>query len=56
MKKNLGNILIVLSVAAVVISGYVNVTQNEVLKLAGTQWILIAIVLGIYGIYAKKTD
>lgn len=58
MKKNLADTLIGLSVLAAVISGYVNFTQSDVFKLAGTQWILIAIVLGIYGLYVKvrKTD
>lgn len=51
MGKKQGGFLIILSVIAVVISGYVSISQNSVLNLAGTQWMMIAIVLGIYGIY-----
>jgi hypothetical protein len=45
--------LIGLSVLAAIVAGYVSLVQTDVLKLAGTQWMMIAIVLGIYGIYAK---
>ena len=37
-----------LSVLATFLSGYVFVTQNSVFGIAGTQWILIAILLGVY--------
>lgn len=53
MKKNLSDIIIGLSLVSVVISGYVNITQENLFQLAGTQWILIGIVLGIYGLYSK---
>lgn len=53
MNKNLPDVLIVLSVLAAVVAGYVSVARTDVLALAGTQWMLIAIVLGIYGLYAK---
>lgn len=47
------DILVGLSVLAVLISGYDSLYQTNVLNLAGTQWMLIALVLGVYGIYAK---
>ena len=53
MKSKIDNYLIILSVAAVVVAAYVSFFKNDVFGLAGTQWILIAIVLGIYGMYAK---
>lgn len=53
MMKSKSDILIALSVVAAVVSGVVSVFQTDVLSLAGTQWILIAIVLGIYGLYVK---
>lgn len=53
MKPQIDNVLIALSALTVIVSGYVFLTQQEVFNLAGTQWILIAIVLGIYGMYAK---
>jgi len=52
-KKPLGDILIFLSVLSVAAAGYVFATQKDLAQLAGTQWILIGIVLGIYGLYAK---
>ncbi|MFZ2975542.1 MAG: hypothetical protein WA055_02870 [Candidatus Moraniibacteriota bacterium] len=51
--KNYSDILVGLSVLAVLISGYDSLYQTNVLNLAGTQWMLIALVLGVYGIYAK---
>lgn len=53
MKSKIDNYLIVLSIVAVVLSAYVSFSKSDVLSLAGTQWMLIAIVLGIYGMYAK---
>ncbi|MFA6160086.1 MAG: hypothetical protein WC678_03305 [Parcubacteria group bacterium] len=47
------DILVGLSVLAVLISGYDSLYQTNVLNLAGTQWILIALVLAVYGIYVK---
>lgn len=40
--------LMVLSMAAAALAGYVFLTQNSVFGIAGTQWILIAILLGVY--------
>lgn len=42
-----------LSVISVVLAGWVSFGQTDILGLAGTQWILIAITLGIYSIYVK---
>jgi hypothetical protein len=55
MKEKIADILIALSVVTVLLAAYVNIAnlKNGFLNLAGTQWILIAIVLGIYGLYAK---
>ncbi len=53
MHKKSGDGLIIVSAVAAIISGYVSITQTDVLNLAGTQWMLIAIALGIYAIYAK---
>lgn len=50
-KKSSG-IIFVLSIIALILSGYVFFSQNEVFGLAGTQWILISMALGIYAIYA----
>ncbi len=52
MKLKTADIVMLFSVLTVVISGVVSVGQIE-LWLAGTQWILIGIVLGIYGIFLK---
>lgn len=51
--KKASDWLIAVSVLAAVVSGYVSLSQNDLFGLAGTQWILVAIVLGIYGLYAK---
>jgi predicted Na+-dependent transporter len=53
MHKNKHNWLIILSIAAVLIAAYNFFTKSDVLNLAGTQWILIAIVFGIYALYSK---
>ena len=51
--KKHANILIVLSLVSAVLAAIVSLTGTEtVLGLAGTQWILIAVVLGIYAVYA----
>lgn len=53
MKKyNIEDWFIGASVLAVLVSGYVSFFQMDVFNLAGTQWMLIAIVLGIYGLFA----
>jgi len=50
--KKLADVLIILSIVTAVISGLVSLFQLN-LYLAGTQWILIAIALGIYGLFIK---
>lgn len=47
------NTLVALSAVAVILSAIVSLGKVE-LYLAGTQWMLVAIVLGIYALYAKK--
>ena len=47
------NALIALSIVAVILSAIVSLGKID-LYLAGTQWMLVAIVLGIYAIYEKK--
>ena len=47
------DILMGLSVLAVLISGYDSLYKTDVFGLAGTQWMLIALILAVYGIYAK---
>lgn len=49
-KKTLSTAAIVLSVAAIIMAAVVNITQADI-WLAGTQWVLIGIVLAIYAIY-----
>jgi hypothetical protein len=54
--KKTADVLAVLSVLSVLIAGYVNLSKVDVFKLAGTQWILIGIVLGIYAMYLRMRD
>lgn len=51
--KKTGDILMWVSVAAAVVAGFVSLSQVNLFKLAGTQWMLIAIILGVYGTYVK---
>jgi hypothetical protein len=51
--KKMADALIGISILVVVISGYVSISKMDVFGLAGTQWMMIAIVLGIYALYAK---
>ncbi len=51
--KKISNYLMWSSLITVVVAGFVFFTQNNVFNLAGTQWILIAIMLGVYSIGAK---
>ena len=50
-KESLSKIAMALSVAAVILAAVVNLAKVDVLGLAGTQWILIGIVLAIYAMY-----
>jgi hypothetical protein len=52
--KKISDTLMVISILTAVIAGYVSVSQNNLFKLAGTQWMLIAIIFGIYAMYAKS--
>jgi hypothetical protein len=40
-----------LSILSLILSVYVFFSQNEVFGIAGTQWILISIVLGVYSVF-----
>jgi hypothetical protein len=51
--NKLPDILMGLSIVAVLLAGYDFLVKGDFLNLAGTQWILIAIALSIYGLYAK---
>jgi hypothetical protein len=46
--------LIALSMLAAVVAGVDFFMRISILDLAGTQWILIAILLGIYGLYCQS--
>ncbi len=51
--EKMSDYLMWVSLVAVFVAGFVFLTQNNIFNLAGTQWILIAIILGIYSIGAK---
>ncbi len=51
--KKVSDGLILLSAITAIIAGYVSLSQVNMFGLAGTQWMLIAIIFGIYGLYAK---
>ncbi len=53
MYKKHDNTLVWLSVIAAVIAGYDFLAHTDVFGLAGTQWMLVAIVLAIYAVYVK---
>lgn len=53
-KKNLATAAVVLSLIAVILSAIVSLTKTDILGLAGTQWILIGIVLAIYAVYLNS--
>ena len=52
MKMKAKNLMII-SVVAAILSAVVSAFDIE-LYLAGTQWMLIAIIFGIYALYAKR--
>lgn len=54
--KNKSDVLVALSVVAVILAGVDFVAKTDILTLAGTQWILIGIVLGIYALYFKSKE
>lgn len=49
-KKWFSRLVFVLSVIALIFAGIVSITQYTI-WLAGTQWILISIVLAVYSVY-----
>lgn len=51
--KSISNILIALAVLTAVLAGVVSVFQINNWYLAGTQWMLISVILGIFAIYAE---
>lgn len=52
-KKSPSTILFALSIVAIILAAIVNLTATEtILGLAGTQWILVAIALAVYAVYA----
>ena len=55
-KESLAKAAIVLSLAAVILAAVDTLAGVVVLGLAGTQWILIGIVLAIYAIYLRTCD
>jgi hypothetical protein len=48
--KGLAKLAMILSFVALIMSGVVSLTGSAI-WIAGTQWILIAIVLAVYGLY-----
>ena len=52
--KNLSNIAFYLSIITLVIAAVVSIFQLTSLWLAGTQWILISIVFGVYALYFRS--
>ena len=54
--KNKSDILAGLSIVAVILAAVDFVVKTDVLNLAGTQWILIGIVLSIYALYFKSKE
>lgn len=54
-KNGTSKLAIILSFVALLLAALVSIF-NINLWLAGTQWILISILLAVYGIYMKKCD
>lgn len=52
--KNKAEICIGLSVVAVILAAVDFIVKTDVLNLAGTQWILIGVMFGIYALYFKS--
>lgn len=51
--KAVSNVLIALAVLSAIVAGIVSIFQIDNWYLAGTQWMLIAVILGIFAIYAE---
>lgn len=54
--KNKSDVLVALSIIAVVLAAVDFLGNMAVVGLAGTQWILIGIVLAIYALYFKTKE
>lgn len=54
--KNKSDVLVVLSIVAVVLAAVDFIAKMDVAGLAGTQWILIGIILAIYALYFKAKE
>jgi len=54
--KSPSYILFGLSVIALIITAYVTFTGNDVFNIAGTQWMLVSIVLAVYANHAHHCD
>lgn len=54
--KNKSDVLVMLSIVAVILAAVDFLFKMDVLTLAGTQWILIGIVLAIYALYFKARE
>lgn len=55
-KESLAKTAIALSLVAVVLAAIDTLTGADILGLAGTQWILIGIVLAVYAIFLGTCD
>ena len=55
--KNLASVAFWLSVAAIILAAAVFfMGMDNIIGLAGTQWVLVAIALGVYAIYFNGTS
>lgn len=54
--KGLPKIALILSIITAVISGITSVFKYDVLNLAGTQWMIIAILFGVWAMAFKDCD
>ncbi|TAK96068.1 hypothetical protein EPO05_02615 [Patescibacteria group bacterium] len=50
-KEKMSVVLMGLSVLTLVMAAYVFFTQQSVFGIAGTQWVLVSIVLGVYAVF-----
>jgi hypothetical protein len=56
MKTKLPELLMLVSLATAILGGVVSVFQMNNLWLAGTQWVLIAILFAIYSLFAEMKN
>jgi hypothetical protein len=52
--KSKGHILMILSVIAVIMAALDLIFKIDILNLAGTQWVLIGIILAVWGNHAES--